>query len=131
MSKARSSVLLAMLALAGGALYSRSSGAQSLPSTKVSSALAPLFKKARERDILQEKQSQDFIATLGQVFLGRGRKTDDRPYSKYVLLAQAQQSSAEERKTLQRAVDSGFLPPDELAYLAKKLEALEVPKTTP
>ncbi len=131
MAKAGYTAFLTALALAGGTLYPGSGNAQVLPSTKVSSALGPLFKNARERDKRQVQQSQDFMAELGQVLaklLGSGEgPPDDTPHSAYVQLSRSFGSHAGERNALQAAVESGLVPRDRLAAAARRLEALKEP----
>jgi hypothetical protein len=121
--------LLAALALATGAVYSRSISAQFLPSPKVSSALAPLFKEAQET----EKKRQDATVRMAQSLISGGR-TDATPYSTYVMLAKAQQSTAkraEERRALLRTAESWLLTPDQLVTITKKLNASEASAETP
>jgi hypothetical protein len=125
---------LMVLAAAGGTFYSGASTAQIQPSTRVSSALAPLFEKARERDAEETRRSQDFIATLGQMLAKGSRETDGTRRSTYVRLAQTERctgSSAEECRALRGAFKSGLVPPDQRVLLAKKLEALRASQKAP
>jgi hypothetical protein len=130
MSKAGSATFLALV-LAGGALYPAPGSAQVLPSAKVSSALGPLFRKAREQDIKQARQSADFIAELGQtlasaLFSGMSA-ADDTPHSTYVRLSRSIDSSARERKARRSVVAAGLVPTEELVAIASKLEERKEP----
>ena len=130
MFKALLPALMAGLALATGGVYSRSSSAQLLTSPNVSSALAPLFKGVQET----EKKRQDATVRMAQSLISGGRTTDATPYSTYVRLAQAQRSTAkraEERRALLRAAESGFLTPDQVASVTRKLKSLDASAETP
>lgn len=99
MSRKRFRSLLVAVTVAAGALNPAAGSAQVMPSAKVSSALAPLFEKARERDAEGARRSQDFLAMLGQMLVKGGRETDGTRYSTYVRLARTQRctgSSANE-----------------------------------
>jgi hypothetical protein len=134
MSKTRFPPLLIALTMAAGTLNSGSISAQVLPATKVSSALAPLFEQARERDAEEARRSQDFVAILGQMLVKGRRETDGTRHSTYVRLAQTQRctgSSANGCRALRGALKSGLVSSDQLVVLARKLEELKASEKTP
>ncbi len=124
MSKAVLPALVAVLVLASGALFSDSSSAQAVPSTKVSSALAPLFAKPRKAQV----PIWPGVFAMALEALLSGTQISGDTCIANTFRAQAYHPVGkrfEERKALQGMIDSGLLEGNQLAPLVRRLEALE------